>query len=173
MNIKFMMEFTNSRVAQLDVSKLKGEDVEQAARLIKSMYRVLKSSSTDSRSYVPRDFVKTVMFALQTTTVREFNEVFCDLERKLQVDADMEGVQPKWPSLSKVIGLATNTCRRLKASGVWDGVVSKRSQACNLTRSNLSPSSSSNAKILCWNCGGPHHLDDCPKPVDQASASCV
>ena len=39
------------RVAQLDISKLKGEDVEQAARLIKSAYRVLKSSSTDSRSY--------------------------------------------------------------------------------------------------------------------------
>ena len=82
----------------------------------------------------------------------------------------MEGVQPKWPSLSKVIGLATNTYRRLKASGVWDGVASKRSKACNLTRSNLSPSSSSNTKISCWNCGGSHHLDDCPKPVDQARA---
>ena len=81
------------------------------------------------------------MFVLQTTTVREFNEVFYDLERKLQVDADMEGVQPKWPSLSKVIGLATNACRRLKASGVWDGVATKRSKACNLTRSNPSPSS--------------------------------
>ena len=66
------------------------------------------------------------MFVLQTTTVREFNEVFYDLERKLQVDADMEGVQPKWPSSSKVMGLATNAYRRLKASGVWDGVVSKR-----------------------------------------------
>ena len=71
------------RVAQLDISKLKGEDVEQAARLIKSTHRVLKSSSADSRSYVPRDFVKTVMFVLQTATVREFNEVFYDLERKL------------------------------------------------------------------------------------------
>ena len=28
---------------------------------------------------------KTVMCALQTTTVKEFNEVFCDLEHKLQV----------------------------------------------------------------------------------------
>ena len=88
------LDVLKMRVAQLDISKLKGEDVEQAARLIKSAHRVLKSSSTDSRSYVPRDFVKTVMFVLQTTTVREFNEVFYDLERKLQVDADMEGVQP-------------------------------------------------------------------------------
>ena len=88
--------------AQLDISELKGEDVEQAVRLIKSTCRVLKSSSADSRSCAPRDFVKTVMFALQTATVREFNEVFYDLERKPQVDADMEGVQPKWPSkLSK------------------------------------------------------------------------
>ena len=42
---------------------------------------------------------KTVMCALQTTTVKEFIEVFCDLEHKLQVDADTEGVQLKWPSL--------------------------------------------------------------------------
>ena len=51
------------------------------------------------------------MFVLQTAAVREFDEVFCDLEPKCQVDADMEGVQPKWPSLSKVIGLATNAYR--------------------------------------------------------------
>ena len=48
------------RVAQLDISKLKGEDVEQAVCLVKSTCRVLKSSSADSRSCVPRDFVKTV-----------------------------------------------------------------------------------------------------------------
>ena len=70
------LDVLKTRVAQLDISKLKGEDVEQAVRLIKSMHRVLKSSSTDSRSYVPRDFVKTVMFVLQTTTVGEFNKFF-------------------------------------------------------------------------------------------------
>ena len=59
------LDVLKMRAAQLDISKLKGEDVEQAARLIKSTHRVLKSSSTDSRSYVPRDFVKTVMFVLQ------------------------------------------------------------------------------------------------------------
>ena len=38
------------RVAQLDISKLKGEDVEQAVRLIKSTYRVLKSLASISSS---------------------------------------------------------------------------------------------------------------------------
>ena len=66
------LEALKTRVAQLDVSELRGEDVEQAAHLIKSMHRVLKSSSADSRSCVPRDFVKTVMFVLQTAAVREF-----------------------------------------------------------------------------------------------------
>ena len=50
---------------------------------------------------MPRHFVKTVMTVLQTAAVDEFNMVFCNLESKLQVNADMEGVQPKWPSLTK------------------------------------------------------------------------
>lgn len=26
----------------------------------------------------------------------------------------------------------------------------------------------SDSKFTCWNCGGPHHLKDCPKALDQA-----
>ena len=161
------LDFLKKRVSNLNISKLKGEDVEQAVRLIKSTYKVLKCSSTEHRSYVPRDFTKVAFCVLQTTTVDEFNYIFRDLERDVQVKADMAGVQPSWPSITKVINLATTTHRRLKATGVWDEMTRKRGKACALMPNPNSKGATTYA-VLCWNCGKPHHLKDCKLPIDQA-----
>ena len=50
----------------------------------------------------------------------------------------------------------------MKANGVWDGVVErKKNQAFIGTRPEKPPDG-------CFNCGGDHWLDKCPKPLDQA-----
>ena len=141
--------------------KIEGEDVEYAVRLIKATYTVLRNASSLNRHYVPREFTKTVFEFFQTSSVPEFNATFLDEQRKLQVQADKDGVQPVWPSLTVVCRLATVTYRRLKANGVWDGIVDRKSnQAFVGTRPEKPPDG-------CFNCGGDHWLDKCPRPIDQ------
>ena len=47
MTFEQTLDVLKMRAAQLDISKLKGEDVEQAVRLIKSACRVLKMQFRD------------------------------------------------------------------------------------------------------------------------------
>ena len=63
-------------VSKIRISSIPGEDVEQVISLIKSTLTVLKSASTPERSYVPEDFVKTVITVFQTSSVPQFNSVF-------------------------------------------------------------------------------------------------
>ena len=171
------LDLLKEQVADISLHKITGEDVEEAVRLIKSTYRALTNASTHNRSYVPLDFTKTIFRVLQTSSVPDFNEVFATQVRAIQTKADMMGTSPVWPKPSVVLTLATNTYKRLKHTGEWDGLV-KKSQA-HLRAPIPNPGShnannpqagtdASSTDISCWNCGGAHHLNDCPKPRDQA-----
>ena len=70
------LDHLKSEVARIDLSEYQGEDVEHAIRLIKSTYRILKCSSTQTRSHMPLDFTKTVLKTFQTSSVPDFNDVF-------------------------------------------------------------------------------------------------
>ena len=167
------LEYLKRQVAQLKLSKLEGEDVEQAIRLLKSTLRALKNASTEDRSHAPLDFVKTIFRVLQTSSVAEFNAVFRDQLRVIQTKADMDGVSPIWPDASRVLALANNTYQRLKHSGQWDGVL-KRSQAHAAVPSgprvsrHVDCSKPPPPGYICFNCGGHHWLIRCEKPLVQA-----
>ena len=156
-------------VDRLNISKLTGEDAEKGARLLKSTYRALKGASTKNRTCAPMDFAKSIYEVLQTSSVREFNDIFRTQARDLQTVADMEGTQPKWPPISQILNLATNTYRRMKSTGQWDGIVSRRSKAfvTLVPRALPAASTQSSTEVICWNCGGRHHLKDCTRPKDQ------
>ena len=53
----------------------------------------------------------------------EFTQSFKRSSDEIQTRADMSGTQPKWPPISAILTLATNSYRRLKNTGVWDSVV--------------------------------------------------
>ena len=148
----------------LDISTIPGEDVDQAVTLIKSTYRVLKCSSTPTRTYIPIDFVKTIFKIMQTPTVVEFTSLFERHLQDIRTKAFMTGTQPKWPKVSVVLNLATNSYRSMKATGVWDAAVGgKKSsypaqnppQALPAARTGPPPDDYS-----CWNCNvkGQHWL---------------
>ena len=149
---------------------MQGEDVEHAIRSIKSTCRVLKCSSTQTRSCVPLDFTKTVLKMFQTSSVPDFNDVFHRLEQDVIVAADMKGIKPEWPSVTSVLNLAANSFRRLKSTGEWDNVSGNRSRAFTAHPVKSIPENSfkpAPRKLICWNCGDGHHLKDCKKPKDQ------
>ena len=117
------LDLLSNQVKVLNTSELPGEDIEKAVSSIKSTHRILQCSSTQTRSHVPTDFARTVFQVFQTTTVPEFNEVFRCCAVDIQLQADPRQVQPCWPSIGAAVGLVTNTHRRLKQTGVWDGKV--------------------------------------------------
>jgi hypothetical protein len=149
---------------ELDISKIPGEDIEQVALLMKSTYRVLKASSTKTRSYVPADFVKMIFNILLTCTVPEFTHPLQAKRDEIQLQADMTGSRPDWPSVSQLLLLAVNMYQRLKASGIWAG--GKTGAA--FPAETAPPQANRPRKPRCWNCGDEHLLKDCPKPHDQA-----
>ena len=171
------LELLKTKVEHLDIKKLEGEDVEKAVGLIKSTLRALRNASTDARSFVPMDFTKTVMTVLQTTSVPEFNDTFKRKTNQILTLADEDGVLPIWPDASSVLKLALNTYKRYKFDGTWDGPM-RKSKALLIAQPSPKPPSTSykprdpqqnvTSNITCWGCGGPHHLDDCPHPRDEA-----
>jgi hypothetical protein len=163
------------QVKKIAIRDIPGEDVEQVVSLIKSTHKVLKSSGTTARTYVPLDFVKDIFKVFQTSSVREFNFTFNQTELEIQRKADLDGTRPQWPPVSAVLNLATNTYRRLKASGVWDGATrGKNKSSFTATSSGAgartpAPSSRPQVPRKCWNCGGTDHMmQTCPKPKDNA-----
>jgi len=96
----------------------------------------------------------------------EFNAVFRRWQTDVQTQSDRLGVQPRWPKVSEINTLATNTYRRLKLRGVWDGLVKKKSPAYPATPSPTPKPGTRGGK--CFNCDSPDHLlPDCDKPIDE------
>ena len=176
------LDLLKETIKKLKIHKTVGEDVEEIGRLLKTTLKVLKSASDDQRSYVPMDFTKTIFDVFQTSSAPEFNEVFKKMSAEILTKADMEGVVPIWPQPGKILTLGLNTHKRLKATGVWDGMVKKsRAMIANnpapapaVHNDNSEPPAAPQANysqektLNCWNCGGNHHLKDCTKPRNEA-----
>ena len=166
-----VLDLLKTQISRLTLRSLQGEDVEQAVRLIKSTHRVLKNASTSYRSYLPIDFTKSVYTVFQTSSVPEFNDTFRDLARKIQTEADMAGVQPRWPPVTDVCRLATTIYKRLKTQGTWDGLVGTKKNGAYYSGGQSGSSNSLNK--TCWNCGSPDHTFDkanpnkCTKPFNK------
>ena len=171
------------QLRSLDISKLPGEDVEKAVILIRTTYLTLKGACTKDRNFIPSDFIKLVYNILLTPTVTEFTEPLRAHQRMLQLQADLKGTRPEYPSVSDLLTLALTSYRRLDQSQVWAARVrahharsNKRgtTQSANNATSSTSRSSStgggsSGYERHCWNCGSTNHVvTECDKPRNQS-----
>ena len=81
-----------TRVQELSIRTLPGEDVDVAVSLIKTTHRALTSASTPDHSFVPDDLAKTVLRVFQISTVDAFNSVFTRelSDAQDQIDSDLK-----------------------------------------------------------------------------------
>ena len=70
-----------TRYEALELTKFRGENVEDAISLVKCIHQVLTQCSTDLRTYVPQNFNESLLKILQTSSIGDFNDVF-DFELK-------------------------------------------------------------------------------------------
>ena len=91
------------------ISSIKGEDIEEVVRMIKSLHALLLGASTLSHSYLPQDFPHLLLNVLQTTSVPKFNAVFHDELEQCCPSADKLGGTPELLSVGEITSLATAT----------------------------------------------------------------
>lgn len=152
------LDTLKEQLKALVISKLPGENVEDAVAFIKSAYSALQSASTSDHCYVPEDFPKTVLKIMQTSSVPEFNQTFADEQKDVQVQSAKRGLKPAWPDVYETCNLALAEYDRLKLDNAW----------CVTTKQGKSALNASNMTFVCWNCGGNHLLSKCDQPRDEA-----
>ena len=145
------------QLAHLNIKKIPGEDIEVVVSFIKSTQKTLQSASTADHSFISTDFPLTVLKALQTSSVPDFNETFKDLMKSARKEADARGGQPIWPAVQQITNIASAQYLRLRNSGDW-----------NVPSKTGSSSFISSTEMTCWNCGRKgHSLKECRDPLDQ------
>ena len=154
------LELLLLKVRNYKIKDRQGEDIDYVVRMVNTAVALLKHSSNEDRNYIAHDFSRDLLRVFQTTSVPGFNQVFAEIERSKQVEADSSGspVVP-WPDLNSITQLALKTYHRMSATGVW--AKGSRPPAFNATNSQWKPGS-------CFNCGDPDHISrDCTLPTNQ------
>ena len=163
------LEHLQGKVETLNISKMKGENVDTAVSLISAAHEIFISSSTPEHNRAPPEWSKTLIKVFKTTSVDEFTQTFKDEEKDARRDADKNGGQPSWPTHAQLVRLATITYNRLKRSGHWDVPQSSKAKSYISNSGGTPYNSKSNMNYHCWNCGKPdHRLNDCTAPRDEA-----
>ena len=149
------------RLKDLSLATIPGENVSKAVSLARGAIDRLQSISK-----VPDDVVMILLRIFQTSSVDEFNNVFKLLETQRALPGVLNNaalglvaIQP-----ADVFRVAEQQYRVLQEAGDWTGVSTKANSSV-FTASGSSGSASTG--IVCWNCGGSHHLRDCKKPLDR------
>ena len=106
-----------TRFKLLKISKIPGENVEEAIGLLKSINTILSQCSTDTNDYVPQDFDEQLLKIFQTTSVEDFNSVFDFELKQARHKADKFGGKAVFPTKEQTFELATNTYQRLTGPG--------------------------------------------------------
>lgn len=154
------------KVSRLKISKLEGENVDEAISLIKTAHSILISASTPDQNFVPDDFPKTVLKVLQTSSVSDFNMIFKEEQREAERAADKRGGRPVWPTISELTNLASNTYRRFETEGRWNA--SRRIKQSGFSAATPHAPPRPLRHLKCFNCGSEEHMATaCPHPRDE------
>ena len=148
----------------MKLSKMPGEDVDEAVSMIRATIKVLIQCSTDVRNFVPDDIEVLVLKVFQTLSLKEFNEIFECEECDARAKADEFGGLASYPSVQETCQLASNTYKRFSGPGEDCRWVSKAKQGALVTHTGTA---SGNRK--CFNCGEVGCIPStCDQPHDEA-----
>lgn len=160
------IENLKTRLKKMKISKIPGENVEEAISFIKSAYQVLVSASSETRNYIPDDLPKTILKIFQTTSVKAFNDDFKLEYQMAQTEADKVNGVPEYPSIAELMTMAGNKYRRLVADDHWH-VPKKSATAFPAVDQQFKGPNAKKPRLSsrrCFGCGSPDHmLQDCNK----------
>jgi hypothetical protein len=122
---------------------------------------------------LPFEFLSTILNLFQTCTVTEFNDHFKALttdrrkelsDRRIALLQSTAVTSPTFfqevlETIQRLCDSANNIYEQMVCDGLWKNTIKTRPTSTShvLTAST----------IFSFNCGEPHHLNDCPKPKDK------
>jgi len=158
-----------TRIENLKMTDIRGEDVGKIVRLIKSAMRRLTKASKYKTStgeviykHIPDTFDKTIVKLFQSTSTPDFNDVFKSMETDALKDEHSTDVISGGHALSRTQMLTTalNLHATMVSTGTWLGIDQKGQHSVFIMGRS------------CWNCGGTGHLArDCPLEHNEARIS--
>jgi hypothetical protein len=163
------------RIEHLKISDIEGENVETVATLVKAALTLVDRATARNMVRLPFDFPKTLLKVYQTSSVPEFNEQFRQMLLQAQQSQDLQGGDALWPSVDVINTLAKNSYLRMLNDDLW--TVPANSKAYHARngkgkgkggKAGAYSASTPSTPSVCWNCGGSHLADVCPKPRNQA-----
>jgi hypothetical protein len=100
----------------------------------------------------------------QTSSVDDFNSLFKHFRLQSQI-ATFRSKSASTPTIDEILQFAENQFHLMSSTGKWTGVHAKTNETVFL--SALQAAKNSGQKFtICFNCGGSHHVSQCPKPTD-------
>jgi hypothetical protein len=115
---------------------------------------------------LPEDIIKILLQVFQTSSVADFNVTFLLLEKQRRQHAVLRrtGAPPDLLP-SDTFTLAESEYRDMQTLNKWSGIHTKGESAFH---AGQNPSNSGRVQLLCFNCGGQHHVKQCTLPRDEA-----
>lgn len=158
-----------SQIEKYKISTLPGENVKVASAILLSVSRRIWFSKEQK---FPDRFVDTIIAVLQTTSVPKFNAQFAQIESQRareETEASVAALSGKTAttilsfsndlaSVEKLIAMATRFYDEYTRKEIW-----------SIHVKGTKPTGAAMAAVSkCFNCGGNHHVEKCPLPIDNA-----
>jgi hypothetical protein len=152
------------------ISTYKGEDVCTVVSHLRALLARLKSlrrrdAAGHEIDLVPLDITRKLYKIFQSSSCDTFNRYFSDQERS-EYGASLVKGPSAWSSTDYVLSLAENLYRDLCADHEWHG--KNANKATFPAIKDAAKATAFLSQLKCHNCGGPHVLNDCTKPLDEA-----
>jgi hypothetical protein len=97
--------------------------------------------------------------------VEDFNSLFKHFHLQSQI-ATFRQKKASTPTINEILEFAESQYHLMKSTGKWTGVHAKANETIFLAA--LQAATNTGQKFtICFNCGGSHSFQNCPKPADQ------
>jgi hypothetical protein len=128
--------------------------------------RLTNLKDATGQSALPKDLADKLLDVFQTSSVDDFKSLFKHFRLQSQI-ATFRLKSASTPSIDEILQFPESQYSLMSSTGKWTGVHSKASETIFLAA--LQAATNSGTKfMICFNCGGSHHVSKCPKPTDTS-----
>jgi hypothetical protein len=159
-------EYLVNVVKNLKITNFDGENILKVVSLIRgAVKRLTNLKDATGQTALPKDLPNHLLDVFQTLSVEDFNSLFKHFHLQSQI-ATFRQKKASTPTINEILEFAESQYHLMKSTGKWTGVHAKANETIFLAA--LQAATNTGQKFtICFNCGGSHSFQNCPKPADQ------
>jgi hypothetical protein len=149
----------NNRVKKFDIKTVEGENIFRVVSILCGAVKRLQHINK-----MPEDIVRSLLNVMQTSSVEPFNQQSNHLQKQRKQNSVLRqtgaAASLRWED---IFMLAESEYRDYVNDNLWSGVHTKGTDSV-FHNSTATPAK---GDPECWNCLGPHRIDECKQSKDQ------